>query len=564
MSNRVRTGSRVRVSVATLLAVLLALALVPAASTAAGNHARPSARSCERHGKPGAQIRFELLDTGIASSVWEDGTIGLAIPIANASERTARDVEVTRVKVSDAELRPPTSLPVQVGDMAPEEVRQVAAYVRDRHGDLKPRYRVVVQGRYATHRRECRFMVKGFVSPSRVNDHATFPGRPGETRVQRPQDAKFPPPPKTDVTEPNAESPIMVPPGPERELFPPTPTASSAASPAGAPLVDIGPNRNSTSNNAGTPPDPNAARGTDNVVLTTFNTGISFSLDGGTTFTDINLFGAAPGSPSRTSFFPQSDGGLCCDQVVIYVPRQNLFVWLLQYWPVSTTVPAPGGGTTTTITQPNRLRIAWATPQAIAANFYNAWTYGDLTANNAPGVSSGLGAAANEWLDYPDLAYSQDRLYVGADHGFTNAPSSVFTGRRIVARLNLAEMANPNSTVVHYDFTELSGFERPQQDALRPRCAGPVGGGRTRQHQHAARLHLAGHRRLRVRTHDRYQLDHEHLQRNRPAPTLRIGTRCRSQGTSRARPTAQGRISSRLTEGSTPPGARAPLSDSRR
>jgi hypothetical protein len=403
------------------------------------------------------KVRFEIPQPGVASSLWEDGTLGLSIPIANDSERTALNVTVTKLKVSGSKRLEPVSFPVALGGMSPKEIRQVPAHVADHDGHLNRQYHVVVHGRYTSSRHRCNFTVKAFFAPGASSDSDTFPGHPGEALKQRPQDAVYPPPPVTELTEPNAESPILVPPGPVRQLFPSTPTPSAGATPGGAAMVDIDVNRNSTSNNAAVPPDPNAARGTDNVVLSTFNTGISFSLDGGSTFTDVNLGAPVAGNPSRTSFFPQSDGGLCCDQVVIYVPRQNLFVWLLQYWPVSTTAPAPGGGTTTTITQPNRLRVAWATPQAIIADFNNAWTYGDLTANNVPGVSSGLGVAANEWLDYPDLAYSRDFLYVGTDRGWPDTPGSVYLGRRIVARLSLAEMADETATVVHYNFTEFSG-----------------------------------------------------------------------------------------------------------
>lgn len=131
-------------------------------------------------------------------------------------------------------------------------------------------------------------------------------------------------------------------------------------------------------------------------------------------------------------------------------------MWLLQYQPVATTTTT-AGGSVTRITQPNRLRVAWATPSAVAADFVDAWSYADLTSTSVPGVSSGLGTAANEHLDYPDLTYSASRLYVGIDRGWPDAPGSVYTGRRIVARMNLAEMADPTAPVIHYDWTELSG-----------------------------------------------------------------------------------------------------------
>ena len=218
---------------------------------------------------------------------------------------------------------------------------------------------------------------------------------------------------------------------------------------------------------AGTPPDPNAAASTDGVVLSTYNTGISYSTDGGMTFTDVNLFNPIAG---RTSFFPQSDGGLCCDQVVVFIPDPNrpLFVWLQQYWPQTACAtncgPPPAMNATYKITQPNRLRVAWATPADIkASNFNNAWTYADLNAVSTPGVSSGLGTKSNEWMDYPDLAWSGNFLYVGVDHGFPT-PGSVYTGKRIVARLSLADMRNTAATVVHYDYAELSGSNGLNKD----------------------------------------------------------------------------------------------------
>ena len=108
--------------------------------------------------------------------------------------------------------------------------------------------------------------------------------------------------------------------------------------------------RNTSMTSAGTPPDPNAAAASPTgVTLSTYNTGISVSTDGGVTFTDVALRLPQPGNPARTSFFPQDDGGLCCDQVVVYLPTQNIFVWLLQYRPITNG---------STITQPNRLRIA--------------------------------------------------------------------------------------------------------------------------------------------------------------------------------------------------------------
>ena len=56
-------------------------------------------------------------------------------------------------------------------------------------------------------------------------------------------------------------------------------------------------------------------------IMTTGNTWMALSTNGGVNFNSIN--------PS--TIFPQDDGGFCCDQVVHYIPKYDIFVWLLQY-----------------------------------------------------------------------------------------------------------------------------------------------------------------------------------------------------------------------------------------
>jgi len=259
------------------LTTIVAMVMLPVINASADKAAKSGATNTDS-----CKARFEISETGIASSIWEDGTIGLTIPVENASDNTLPAVQVTDVKVSNATTLQPVA-PVVLGDMDPEEVQLVNAEVTDRDGHLDKKYHVIVSGLYMTDGRDCTFTVKVFVSPQEISDDDTFPGRQGETFLQRPQDGVYLPPQDTDADDegPNAESPILIPPGPFSELFPPTPTPSAGATPGGAALVDIDQNSNSTSNNAGTPPDPNAARDTNGVVLATFNTGISYSLDGG-------------------------------------------------------------------------------------------------------------------------------------------------------------------------------------------------------------------------------------------------------------------------------------------
>jgi hypothetical protein len=78
-------------------------------------------------------------------------------------------------------------------------------------------------------------------------------------------------------------------------------------------LVDVG--------HAGFIAEPDIATNGGRVMIT-WNKGAAFSRDGGRTFTFAN----------PKSAFPSAHDGFCCDQSVVYVPRYDLWVWVLQYW----------------------------------------------------------------------------------------------------------------------------------------------------------------------------------------------------------------------------------------
>jgi hypothetical protein len=60
-------------------------------------------------------------------------------------------------------------------------------------------------------------------------------------------------------------------------------------------------------------------------VMVTWNDGVAFSRNGGRTFTFAD----------PAAVFPEVHDGFCCDQSAVYVPRFDLWVWVLQYWPDS-------------------------------------------------------------------------------------------------------------------------------------------------------------------------------------------------------------------------------------
>ena len=395
-----------------------------------------------------------------AASAWDDHvTVGAQFQLENVGNNTARELRVTEVDVDGGSYIGPVSLPVSLGDLSAGTDRIFNAVLKVAATDGRPR-EVELEGNFLDGDDRRHFRLKSTIRPNSAPP-GPIQGKPGRAVKQNPNTAVYPPARPRPPLRPNAETPVFVPIGPPRQLFPPTPNGTNLGTSTGSPSVEI-PRNATTMTSAGVPPDPNAAAAAaDGAVLTAYNTGVSFSPDGGQTFTDIPLFSPQPGNPSRTSFFPQSDGGLCCDQVTVYVPRQNLIFWLQQHWPVTQCTancpPQPAGAPppTLSITQSSRLRVAWATPEAAAADFWNAWSYVDLTGTTVPNVSTGLGVSNTEWLDYPDMAWSDNFLYVGVDHAISLG--SVYSNRRIVARLSLADIANPAVTNVNYQFAELTG-----------------------------------------------------------------------------------------------------------
>jgi hypothetical protein len=419
--------------------------LFPLATVAAASLAATAAQA--------ATTPVSLYAANAVTSVWStDHTqVGVQFQIANKGTADADNVLVKSVTVQGGSVSPNSpALPIVLGtiEAGHDALLNLVITVPLANG---ARRLVTVSGTYTHGPTTYGFSINRALFPT-----STGPGpitsvrRTSATHAPPYTGVVFPPLPPPPDFGPNAETPMLIPIGPPTS-GPPIMSPSSVpgnVTPGGA--VEI-PVSNSRALGAGTPPDPNAAASADGVVLSTYNSGISFSTDGGTTFTDVNLFTAIAG---RTSFFPQDDGGLCCDQVVVFIPDPNrpLFVWLLQYWPQTACAtncgPPVAPNATFRITQTNRLRVAWATPADIRTNFNNAWTYADLT-------GPGLGTTASEWLDYPDLAWSANFLYVGVDHG-TTTPGSVFTGRRIVARLSLADMRSGAGTL-NYQFAELTG-----------------------------------------------------------------------------------------------------------
>ena len=159
-----------------------------------------------------------------------------------------------------------------------------------------------------------------------------------------------------------------------------------------------------TANATSTVNEPSvAARG--NEVLITGNWFAAFSTDSGASFDYLNPTNTFPASPQ---------GIFCCDQVALYDAGDDVMFWFLQYRRDNAQ---------------NTIRLAVAQGPDIAAQQWRTYDFTPL----------GIGNWNNEWFDYPDLAVSDDNLYIT-----TNTFSTVGTGgftRAVILRIPLAELA---------------------------------------------------------------------------------------------------------------------------
>ena len=212
--------------------------------------------------------------------------------------------------------------------------------------------------------------------------HKEPPGRQGEVSYapvnkataepQHPR-GKYPPfqVPKEDF---NKDHPRIVPTGPQRGSLSPSAQGSKLqqiekqkpAGGAGDPVVVTQYNPQGTSASVGTPPDPNAARN-GNVIMLSYNTRVMLSTNGGTSYTELDPTTIFPSGPTKDAAGNPLDNGLCCDQIIRYAPQIDRFVWLMQFC---------GTGTGGCLTGINKVRIASASTQDVMTGAgATGWTY---------------------------------------------------------------------------------------------------------------------------------------------------------------------------------------------
>jgi hypothetical protein len=119
---------------------------------------------------------------------------------------------------------------------------------------------------------------------------------------------------------------------------------------------------------------------------TAFYTGNQFaavSLDGGQTWTHVNPY----------TRFPALDGGFCCDQRTLYVPSRDITVWYLQYWPSATT-------------NKGSIRLAVSVGRTGLRNdVWHSFVFDPQM----------FGFPAGYWFDFPDVAHSEDHLWLSVN-----------------------------------------------------------------------------------------------------------------------------------------------------
>jgi hypothetical protein len=176
--------------------------------------------------------------------------------------------------------------------------------------------------------------------------------------------------------------------------------------------------------------DPSGAN-SGQTVFTTGNWYGAASTDGGNSFTAVDPTTIFPDTDSSGNTI---DGGFCCDQVVRYVPKYDMFVWLMQFCASPRSTCTSGK---------NRIRVAVNTradvaagPAAWTSNPADAWTYWDVTsADLGLPKATCTGICRTRQLsnmDYPDLSVGDNDLYVSIDN--------VAVGL-LVSRMPLSELA---------------------------------------------------------------------------------------------------------------------------
>jgi hypothetical protein len=391
---------------------------------------------------------------GATPGVAVEGTTKLlvALPLENNGKHEAKNVTVNEVHLQAGNRELPVTLPVDLGDIAPDTRKVLQLRFEVAGLNASSAYELTVKGRYRSrdHDDSREFSYRTNVQiPPLAPGSATVTTKTGVTNQTKGPYPALPQPPQQESNEGRAPTPEGTP----RSLNPKTPNAAGIQDPGitsypgvakGGAAVGFVINTESNGVNQSFPPDPSAigSGGSSNVVLATGNLYIKYSTDGGKTFTTI--------SNLSTVFGDQPNGGYCCDQVVHYIPSIDRFVWLIQ---TNQTKDSKGN-----VTGPNSDRVAWAKPSDVAANFNTAWTWFD--------VSSTFLGLGNDWLDFPDVSTANGNLYISTD--------DVTKGGLVVSRISYSDMQLPGGSNVSWSFTDPTKSTSEEGSHLTQNAAGTI------------------------------------------------------------------------------------------
>ena len=385
----------------------------------------------------------------------EDRNLYLALPITNVGTAPVLRVQIESIAGSPGpvSLLTPATLPADLGDIEPGGRRVLdASFALPKVLTLlRPLSLVTLTGSYSIGSQTRRFTLKkvlnippaaGVAVASRVSvdpdvpQNSPFPAQPppGPGEFEHEQGNVPPVPlgpfrkgaavPDTNVRIPGISDLRGTSDSPIATYF----HNATFKEPEPEPSDDIMVNRDAPfGTDPGNPPDVSGASGS-GVVFATANRFGAVSTNDGLTFTTVNpsTIWSNVFSPTKDAAGKLIDGGLCCDQIVRYLPTIDRFAWFQLF----NTVTTPKGGLI------NKVRIAVAKPDDIRTKGVSGpgvWTSWSMT--------SATFELGENWMDFPDMAVGKNFLYFSIN--------KVNTGG-FVARIPLADLKAGKSLNVDY------------------------------------------------------------------------------------------------------------------
>jgi hypothetical protein len=389
-----------------------------------------------------AQLPFAAGPPGVALN--NSQALYVSLPILNKVGAAVSNITVTSATLGKLPLLSPT-LPYNLGSLSAGGTAEFPVSFNASSvpvGEIGP---LVVSGTFFINATTISFSVQATVSKPKASTQTHLATAPPNQTTGSPFPAT--PPSWADVDEPNEGALPMPTIGPSHPVAAGSETnignlvngdaQMELVHPLGltSPLeFYVNTNFGNTISTSGWPLDPNVASKGD-TVLVTHNTYLEYSTDGGHTFIELD----------PTTIFPNNsnnkliDGGLCCDQNVVYVPSIDRFVWVMQFWPGTSTSQ---NRDRVAAAKPADLLAAGCTPTGCSFNlatFANAWTYWDLTSD-----TFSMGAHN---MDYPDLSYGANNLYVSTDISGQAA---------LISRIPLSEIAA--SVTINFQYWEQPAY----------------------------------------------------------------------------------------------------------